>query len=340
MLLQRALRSVLAPWRKRARRTNAITAVGSVAALLAIGSTLPAWAQDAYPRSPIKVLVGYAPGGSVDAMARVVAEEMGARLGQTLAVNNREGAAAALAMQALATAAPDGYTIAFGPAGPITMALHTSKGLGYRPESFAYVCQVFRNEFVVAVSASSATKTVADLVRTLKSAPEPLKYGHAGRASANHLAMEMMLRGIDAKAVDVPYRGEAALLPPLLAGDLDFASFTLFTANTHKERVRTLAILSDTRNPSLPDVPTAAEAGLQVPPFYGFNGIYAPQGTPPERLMALQRACEHAASTERVKAAARTLGVRVAYMPGSEFGRVVVEEHKRLGPLLATLPLQ
>ena len=179
----------------------------AAALLLALGT---AQAQT-YPARSVQMLLGFSAGASVDLMARAVADEMSTILGQRFLVVNREGASGVVAMQAVAAAAPDGYLLGVGPATPITNVPHVQPRLPYKTDSFEYVCQTFRNDFTVAVRADSPYRTLDELLAAARKEPGKLSYGHAGHASIPHLAAVGLLQKAGVTALDVPYKGDAAM---------------------------------------------------------------------------------------------------------------------------------
>src|SRR4051812_7461217 len=168
----------------------------------------------AYPTKSVQMLLGFSAGGSVDIMARGVAEEMSALLGQRLLVVNREGASGVVAMSTVAAAAPDGYTLAIGPATPLTNVPHAQKNLSYSLDSFHYVCQTFRNDFTLAVKADAPYSTLEDLLEAIRRTPGKLSYGHAGTASIPHLAVVDLLQKRGPPGRGGSFQGGGAPLPP------------------------------------------------------------------------------------------------------------------------------
>src|SRR4051812_408940 len=231
-----------------------------------------------YPARTVQMLLGFSAGGSVDVMARGVAEEISTQLGQRFIVVNREGASGVIATSAVAAAAPDGYTLLVGPATSITNVPHLQKDLPYGLDNFEYVCQTFRNDFTVTVRGESPYKTLDQLLRAIKANPGKLSYGHAGTATIPHLAVFDLLQKSGGKALDVPYKGDAAMLPALLGGTVDFGAPSVLSIAGQGDRVRILHSFG--------------------PPHQGLNGIFAPKGTPAETLRKLEAACEKAVKSE------------------------------------------
>lgn len=292
------------------------TAFFAAALLLAPGT---AQAQT-YPARSVQMLLGFSAGASVDLMARAVAEEMSALLGQRYLVVNREGASGVVAMQAVAAAAPDGYLLGVGPATPITNVPHVQPNLTYKTDSFEYVCQTFRNDFTVAVRADSPYKSLDELLAAARKEPGKLSYGHAGHASIPHLAAVDLLQKSGVTALDVPFKGDAAMIPALLGGTVDFGIPSVLSAAGQRERLRVLHVFG--------------------PPNQGLNGIFAPKGTPREILQRLENACEKAVKSEKVAELAKRYHSAPDYLGSADFARVVAEDYRRKGEMIKTLPLR
>lgn len=289
------------------------------AAVLASGIALAAHAQD-YPAKSVQMLLGFSAGGSVDIMARGVAEEMSALLGQRFIVVNREGASGVVAMSAVAAAAPDGYVLGIGPATPLTNVPHVQPTLSYKLESFEYVCQTFRNDFTVAVRAQSPYTSLQQLLDAAKQNPGKLSYGHAGHASIPHLAAVDLLQKAGASALDVPFKGDAAMLPALLGGQVDFGIPSVLSAAGQKERLRVLHVFG--------------------PPNQGLNGVFAPKGVSKEILRKLEAACEKAVKSPKLAELAKRYHSSPDHLGAADFARAVADDYRRKGELIKTLPIR
>jgi tripartite-type tricarboxylate transporter receptor subunit TctC len=304
------------------------------AALLTCGS---AHAQS-WPTRPIEMIIAFAAGGGVDVIGRAMAQAIGDELHQTVVVVNRDGAAGTLGFGQLAAATADGYTIGFGPTTPISNAPYLVKGVRYQVESFDYVCQVFENIFTMAVNAESKFKSAQDLLAAAAASPGRLTYGHSGVGSIPHLSVANLAEFLKLKFTPVPFRGDGALLPVLLKGDLDFAAPAV--SSIRGQTIRPLVMFADARNPAMPDVPTAKELGVAtaVPP--GFNGLYAPKGLPAEIKAALERACAAAIRSAVVGRATANTGQTVSYLTGAQFHERTAADTTFKGELIRRLGLQ
>jgi tripartite-type tricarboxylate transporter receptor subunit TctC len=299
-------------------------------------SPLAAQAQN-WPVRPIELIIPYAPGGGVDIIGRSVAAALAEKLGQKVVVVNRDGAGGTLAFNALASAPADGYTLVAGPSTPITSAPYLVKGVRYRADSFDYVCQVFENVFSIAVPTGSRFMSARELLAVAAQNPGKLTYGHAGVGQVPHLSVENLSDALKLKFQGVPFRGDSAMLPVLLKGDLDFGAIAI--ASIQGQDMRPLMVFSETRHPAAPDAPTAGELGVprSVPP--GFNGLYAPAGLPPVVRASLEQACFKAVRSEWVRQATARTGQTISYLDGATFRARTVADHQFKGELIRRLGL-
>jgi tripartite-type tricarboxylate transporter receptor subunit TctC len=292
-------------------------------------------AQDVYPARPVQVIVPFSAGGNSDVMARPFFEAMGRALNGAFTIVNREGGGGTIGFTQLAAARPDGYTLGFGPTSPATNAPHMMKKLTYGVDDFDYICQVFENIFTVAVAPDSPIASLPDLVERALKEPGKLTFGSAGVASLPHLTGEGFAQMTGIKLTHVPFRGDGQVIPAVLGGQIDFSMTGMGSAT---ESLRVLAIFADKRNAALPDVPTAAELGLPtLPP--GFQGVYAPKGTPPDIVAKLEKACATAANSDGYLAFARRINQTVHYLDGASFTRRARDDYDYKGKLIRSLHL-
>lgn len=309
------------------------TMLAGAAVLLAMSGTASA---QKYPSRNVEVIIPFAAGGGVDLIGRSVAASLAEQFGQAVVVQNRDGAGGTIGFGALATAAPDGYTLGFGPSTPIANAPYLVKGVRYNPESFEYICQVFENPFSIAVGPASPYKSAKDLLAAAKD--KSLNFGHAGLGSIPHLSVENFAHALNLKVQHLPFRGDAAMLPVLIKGDLDFGAPALSSIRGN-DRIRPLVVFTEKRVPSHPDVPTAGELGVKtsVPP--GQNGLYAPKGLPAEVKAALEKACATAVKSDIVLKVVGNTGSSVAYLGGQQFHDQTLADYKFKGELIKRLGL-
>ena len=233
-----------------------------------------------FPTQPIRLMVGYAPGGSVDIVARVYAQRLGTILGQSVVVENRGGASGTIAAQAVVKAAPDGYTLYFvaSPTVTITPALQKT---AYDPiKDFQAIASVAIYTNVLLVNSGSPHKTVADVVKQARDQPGSVTYGSAGVGASNHLSGELLADKAGVKLTHVPYKGNAPAMTDLMAGRITllFDLNTTAINQTKAGKVRALAVTSAERNPMFPEVPTMIESGYKDFEFNGWLGVLGPAG--------------------------------------------------------------
>ena len=250
------------------------------AALLA-AATLPALAQT-YPDRPIKIYQGFAAGGNADSIARAVGIELGKTLGQSIVVEAQMGAGGTIAAGTVARARPDGYTLLLATGGhAVAGALYNT--LSYKTVSdFEMISTITYFPFLIVVKADSNFKTFKDVVAAAQAKPESMAYGTAGIGSTHHLAGELLAKMTKASMLHVPYRGDAASLTALLAGDVPFiiAPPTAVMSNIQAGKLRAIATTGSERWPGLSNIPTVAEQGVLGYDVRSWAGLLAPVGTP------------------------------------------------------------
>ncbi len=264
-----------------------------------------------YPEKPIRLIVGFAPGGATDIVARLVSPEAAARLGQPVVVENRPGANGNIANDTTAAAAPDGYTLLLTNPGSQIYNPLIYKSIKVDPQkAFAPVTQLTESPLLVVVPTSSSINTFPELLAQAKQAPATVSFGSTGNGSTSHLVGAMLERATGTKMVHVPYKGSGQSMTDLLAGRLDFMADSRSPTMPYlrDKRLRALAVTGGRRVADLPDVPTIAEAGVA-----GFNvttwlGLVVPVGTPPDVIDKLNAAFAGAVQTPKISAQLEQLG--------------------------------
>ena len=242
-----------------------------------------------YPTRPIKVIVPYAAGGAVDIVARNVGQPLGEALKQPVIVDNRPGASANIGMEIAAKSAPDGYTLLMASNGIATnMALFPNLAFDGRRD-FAPIARIGYAPLVIVVPASSPAKSLKYLIAMAKGEPGKLTYASAGNGSSGHLAGELLKSSAKINVLHVPYKGGAPAITDLLGERISFMPINPVEVLAHirSGHLRALAVASDKRFPLLPEVPTAAEAGLPGYEASVWWGLVAPVKTPPEIVRQL-----------------------------------------------------
>ncbi|MFT3800209.1 MAG: tripartite tricarboxylate transporter substrate binding protein [Burkholderiaceae bacterium] len=254
---------------------------------MAVSSMLPAvaLAQDAYPSHAVTLVVPYPPGGATDVIGRVVAQHLSGALGQQVVVDNRAGAAGSIGAAMVSRARPDGYTLLLGAltSHSINAALYGSTVQYDLDKGFAPVAVVGSVPLVFVVNPEVPARTLPELIALAKARPGSLTFGSAGNGSPQHLAGEMFKHTAGVELLHVPYKGSGPAMTDLIGGQVLTMIETVPAAQPHiaSGKLRALAVTSARRAPSLPEVPTAAEAGLKDFEVSSMFGVLAPAGTPP-----------------------------------------------------------
>ncbi|MBK7061935.1 MAG: tripartite tricarboxylate transporter substrate binding protein [Rubrivivax sp.] len=306
-------------------------------ATLLLGVSSLAWAQDKFPQRNVEVILPYAAGGGVDAMGRAFAREAARITGQSWVVVNRDGGAGVIGFSALTRAPADGHTLVFSPASPLTNAPFLTKTMPFRNDQVEPVCQVFENVFSIAVRPDSPIQSMQDLVARAKAAPGKLSYGHAGPGSVPHMGVAAVAKALGLQLNGIPYRGDGAMLPQLMGGQLDFGAPAL--SSIGGKGLRVLAVLADKRHPAAPDVPSLTELGYPaVTP--GLNGVYAPAGTPRATLDQLQTLCQQVLASDGFKQAAKTLQQTPVFLNAAQFKARIDSTYRTHAELVPDLGLE
>jgi tripartite-type tricarboxylate transporter receptor subunit TctC len=293
-----------------------------------------AWAQ-AYPTRPVRIIVGFAPAGGADIMARLMARWLSERLGQQFVVENRPGAGTNLATEAVVNAPPDGYTLLLATfSNAVNATLYPNLKFNFIRD-ITPVAGISRDPFVMDINPAVPARTVPEFITYAKANPGSINMGSGGIGSGNHFAGELfkMLTGVDLP--HVPYRGAGPALVDLLAGQVQvmFPAMSSSIEYVRAGKLRPLAVTTATRLPALPDIPALAEF---VPGYESsfWTGIGAPKNTPVQIVDKLNK--EINAALIDAKMNARFTELSVTAIPGSpaDFGKFVTDETERLGKLV------
>ena len=278
---------------------------------LAIAASISALsAHAAWPEKSVKLVVPYAAGGAADALARVVATELGARLRQQVIVENKAGAGGTIGAQAVAQAPADGYTFLYDATSfAVNPSLFPKLGFSYAKD-FAPIGMVARIPTLLVVPANSPDKTVADLVQRARIKPGQVTYASAGNGGAAHLSGELFAGGFKLSLVHVPYKGGAPALTDLAGGQVEmmFSAVTASGPLVKAGKLRALATAFDRRIDSMPQVPTVAESGLPGFGAYEWNAIWAPAATPADILKRMEVELREALASPAVRQRLAELG--------------------------------
>ena len=283
------------------------------ATVLALALVAPATAAERadYPNRPIRLIVPFAPGGSVDISSRIVAVPLTEILGQQVIVDNRAGGGGSIGATLVAKAAPDGYTLLAGSSGSVTANPAVYDKLPYdSTKDFAPISMVNITPMAIVTFPGLGVKSLQDLIALARSQPGKITMASAGTGSSNHLALELFQTVAGVKVLHVPYKGSGAALTDLVGGQVQTMIDQIASSIGHVRdgRVRILAVATPTRSTVLPNVPTADEAGLKGYEAASFTGILAPAGTPKPVVDRLYAAVLKAARAPAVTKKFKELG--------------------------------
>jgi len=300
------------------------------AALLALAGV--AVAQGAYPGRPVTLVVPFPPGGGTDTGARIVAQKLGAKWGQTVIVENKGGAAGMIGADMVAKAKPDGYTLLMGNIGTQAINPGLYKKMPYdAATAFVPITLVAELPLAMMVNPAVPAKTAREFIALAKREPGKLSYSSSGAGGAPHLAAEMFKEATATFIVHVPYRGGGPAIGDLIAGHVQLSFMTVLEASGHIKagKLRALAVTGSQRVPALPEVPTLAEAALP-----GFNsiswiGVLAPAGTPKEIVDKVASDVREVLASDDVKLKLIELGAVPAGTTPAQFQALIASDRKR-----------
>jgi tripartite-type tricarboxylate transporter receptor subunit TctC len=306
------------------KRMNGMSAAGLArrrgiagSAALTAAALLPslACANNAWPERPIKLVVPFPPGGSSDAVGRIIADALREALGATVVVENRPGGTTQIGTEIVSRAEPDGYTLLLGAATAFTVLPNLRK-LPYDPENgFEILGGIADYIAIVTVRQGAGISTMAGLIEAAKREPGKLSYGSAGLASAGHIAGETIKRAAGIDLLHVPFRGSGELTPALLGDQIDVIIDGVGLPLVKAGRAVGLAAYSPTRHPELPDMPSIIETGVEIELPTGGWGVMAPRGTPPEIVAQLTAALDQIVHAPATREQLLRVGVVAAWTP-------------------------
>lgn len=292
----------------------------------------PALAQaPSYPTKPVKLVVGFAPGGAADYVARTLSDVLGRSLGQPIVIENRAGAGSSIAAELVSRAAPDGYTVLIASPSSILVNPVLNPKLGYTLSDLTPISKITSSPLVIAVNPGTGIDSVQELIARAKRAPGTLNYASAGNGSAPHLGGALFSQVAGVQMVNVPFRGGGPAIQSVVAGDthLTFGTPPSVLPMIAAGRLRGLAVTVRERTPLVPDLPGMAEAGL---PEYGIEfwyGLFVPAGTPQAIVTKLFEAASLAMQQPQVKAALAREGTETSLSASPEqFAAFLAEDAK------------
>jgi tripartite-type tricarboxylate transporter receptor subunit TctC len=273
------------------------------ALVLAAAAWAPQSHAQGYPNKPIRVVIGYAPGGSADAGARPLARVLEALLGKPLIIEYKPGAAAGVATEFISRATPDGYTLYYADSGPLTVAPHLTK-VGYDSlASFTHLGHVCGSGSMLVVHPSTPFNSVADVVAASKREPSKWSYGTSGVAGPHHLSGEYFKAVTGASLLHIPYKGGGPAMSDLMGGQVPmlFSSLGPAVGAVKSGKIRALAVTSPRRSGAFPDVPTMDEVGLKGFDSTAWYGLVGPAGLAPEVVSRLRQALVKAGEDKNLR---------------------------------------
>ena len=301
-----------------------------------------AYAQSAYPERPVRLIVSQAPGGSSDTIARLWAEHAGKAIGATIVVENKPGAGGIIAAQSLLSQPADGYSLLYGSVSLMVLNKFTYKPLPYTPEKdFTGVAMLTTVPFVLSANPKTGIKTLKELTEQAKAAPGKFNYASAGLGNSTHLAVELLSNKLGISMTHIPYKGESDGVLATIGGQTEVMAPVYGTALPHiqNKKLNPLAVLSPTRLPELPEVPTASELGVKGFDNMGWSAVVARAGTPAAIVEKLNKATESFHQNPAVQAKLKTLGVIPVSGPASLVMETTARDVAAWGPTLGTLDL-
>jgi len=320
-----------------------MTALRFPAALAALFLvSLACFAQGTYPDKPIKLVVPYPPGGSTDPVARILAQDIAPRIGQPIVVDNRPGAAGSIGTEAVARAAPDGYTI----------LLHTSviatdptlkKNAAYDVKrDLAPITLAVTGPYLVVVNPALPVKNIAELIAYAKANPGKLFYGSAGQGSSGHLIGELFKAAAGIDMTHVPYKGGGPSITGLMGNEVQLLFDTLGGSRSLAEsgKLRALAVTSPARSPVMPTVPTVSESGLKDFEAVYWLGIFAPARTPQPIVDKLYSQLKASLDDPAIKAKLLEQGNVAQALPPAEFAKVLDGDIARYRKVIETAKIE
>jgi tripartite-type tricarboxylate transporter receptor subunit TctC len=302
-----------------------------LAATLVLPALGGARAQD-YPNRPLRLVVGFTPGGTTDFVARLLSESLRSLLGQNVVVDNRPGANGAIAAEYVAKSEPDGYTLFFSTVGAIAINPALRSNLPYDPiKDFAPVGMAVFNSTMLVVNASMPVNSARDLAALARERPGAITIGITGLGAVSHLGLELFQAAAGVKFQAVPYRGASQALTDLLGGQLDglFGDVPTVMQQVKAGKLKALAATSQDRSEIFPDVPTFVEQGFADTIANQWAGTLAPAGTPPAVISKLSAAFNAALTDTDVRRRLAQAGVTPSPSSPEEFGRYLKEETTR-----------
>ncbi len=299
-----------------------LSALSAAAIVALLAWCTPVVAQTAYPNKPIKIIVGFPPGGPLDTHARVLIDQLQKQLGQPVIVDYKPGAGGTIGANEVIKAPADGYTLLMANTG--TMVINPfvyTKNIYDTLRDFTPIARTAQQPLALVVNNDFPAKTLAEFIAYAKKNPTKINYGSAGNGGISHLVPEMLEDAAGIQMTHIPYKGTAPAFTDLLAGQVQFMAESIPQVSQYVKagKVRALAMTGRERNAAIPDVPTMAEAGVKNFEVVGFYGVLAPANLPKDVLAKLVDAFQKTLAAEDVKSKMIAQGADPAYLDSSAF---------------------
>ena len=306
------------------------------AALLAANLVSPQAHAQAYPNKPLRVVLGYTPGGAADSAMRPLARVLEPLLGQPIIIEPRPGAAGGVAAEFISKAAPDGYTLYFADNGPFTTAPHLTK-VGYHYlNSFAHVGHVCSTGSILVVHPGTPFKSVAEVIAAAKKEPDKWSYGTSGIAGPHHLSGEYFKSVTGVNLLHIPYKGGAPAMTDLMGGQVPmlFSSLAPVVGPLKSGKLRALAVTSLKRSGAFPDVPSMNEAGLKGFDSTGWFELMGPAGLPADVVARLSQALLKAGEDKNLQEQYRQMGCDAEFLNPAQTQDKLKADHAKWGKVI------
>lgn len=298
-----------------------------------------------YPTRPVSLVIGFGAGGPTDVIGRLVAQQLGEKLGQSVVVENRPGANGLIALRYVKKARPDGYTLLLASSGSLAIEPTYRKSVDYDVfTDFTMISPVAKYPYVMAVNAQSDIKSIDDLIAAGKASTHPLTFGSAGMGADNHLAGEWFAKKMDVPLLHVPYSGgDAALVHGMVSGDIDMAliSGAVALPQVQSGKLRAIGVGTKERVSFLPDAPTVIEATGESDFLIGpWNGIIGPAGMNPDVVKKLETAIQEVLSSEKTQEALLTHGQYPFLGTGDDFSQYIKAQQSHWAAVIESAQLK